>query len=235
MKNQKRWPRAILLDFYGTVVEEDWVPIASVCDQIATASADNVTSQQVLSQWGRLMGDMCLESHGANFRLQRDIERISLDATLRHFDVHLDSETLSRGLFEYWECPPIFPESRSVIAQCTVPVCLVSNIDNADLASAVKHHDLHFELIVTSEDCRAYKPRPEPFQKALSRLALAARDVLHVGDSLSADVQGAKALGIPVLWINRKNKPLPRTEMRPDYESSDLTGIVGALRKNDSA
>lgn len=234
MTNQTTWPRAILLDFYGTVVKEDDVAVASVCGQIAKASADNVSSEQVVSHWGRLMGKMCLESRGADFRLQREIERMSLEAALRHFGANLDSETLSRGLFEYWERPPIFPESKSVIAQCNVPVCLVTNIDNADLESALRHNALSFELIVTSEDCRAYKPRPEPFEKVLSLLGLSEREVLHVGDSLTADVQGAKALGIPVLWVDRRKRGCPRASQRPDYLSPDLTGILDVLKKYDA-
>jgi len=55
--------------------------------------------------------------------------------------------------------------------------------DNADLASALKHVRMSFDHVVTSEDCRAYKPRPEPFQRALRLLGLEAHEVLHVGDS----------------------------------------------------
>lgn len=43
MDSQKIWPRAILLDFYGTVVEEDDVPIAHICDEIAKGSSKTAT------------------------------------------------------------------------------------------------------------------------------------------------------------------------------------------------
>jgi FMN phosphatase YigB (HAD superfamily) len=103
---------------------------------------------------------------------------------------------------------------------------LVSNIDNEILNSALLNNQLSFDFIVTSEDCRAYKPRPELFDKALSLLNLTSKEVLHVGDSLGSDIQGAKAMGIPALWINRKNRPFPSViEKQPNHVSTNLKGI----------
>jgi FMN phosphatase YigB (HAD superfamily) len=117
-----------------------------------------------------------------------------------------------------------------VLAQCQVPLCLVSNIDNADLHSALRHNSLHFEWVVTSEDCRAYKPRKEMFERALSLLGVSPEEALNVGDSFSSDVRGAQFLGIPVLWINRRNRHLPDGSQAPDYVASDLTGLLNILQ-----
>ena len=197
MTKKATWPRAILLDFYGTVVEEDCAQIGYVCDEIARASSRAVTSKEVNSHWGHVFKDIGHKSHGRAFRTERELEQASLQATSQHFDADVDSKALTQTLYDYWTRPAIFPESRDVIAKCEAPICLVSNIDDADLASALKHNGLSFDLIVTSEGCRAYKPRPEMFRKALSLLDLSGEDVLHVGDSLSSDIRGARALGIP--------------------------------------
>ena len=227
MTNGATWPRAILLDFYGTVVEEySW---RNVCDGIARASSRTVTAEAVSSYWGRVFNEICVSSHGSAFKSERELVQASLESVSSHFNADLDSKALTQTLYDCWTRPPIFPESRDVIARCSVPVCLVSNIDNAVLASALRHNGLSFDLIVTSEDCRAYKPRPEMFRKALTLLSLLNRDVLHVGDSLSSDVRGARALDIPVLWINRKGRELPANREPPDYVSTDLTGILDIL------
>jgi 2-haloacid dehalogenase/putative hydrolase of the HAD superfamily len=115
-----------------------------------------------------------------------------------------------------------------------LPICLVSNIDNAELDSALRYNKLHFDLIVTSEDCRAYKPRREMFEKALLLLGLSREEVLHVGDSLGSDVRGAKAWGIPVLWLNRKNRPIPTGASAPDYITADLEGLLNILGQTNS-
>ena len=119
-----------------------------------------------------------------------------------------------------------------MLAELAVPVCLVTNIDNAELLSALRHTGLSFDEAVTSEDCRAYTPREEVFAKALSVLDMPPADVLHVGDSLGNDVQGAKRVGIPVLWINRKNQQPSTVGEVPDYTSTDLTGLLNTLNRS---
>jgi 2-haloalkanoic acid dehalogenase type II len=228
MDHEATWPRAILLDFYGTVVEEDYVPISTICDRVACASMQGVTSREVSSYWGRRFGQLCSQSHGGAFRSQREVEQISLQEVLQYFDADLDGDRLNQILHEYWMRPELFPESKSVIAQCSLPICLISNIDEADLRSALGHTGLSFDGIVTSDGCRAYKPRPEPFRTALSILGMSSGEVLHVGDSLGSDVRGAKDMGIPVLWVNRQNRRLPN-HARPDYMSADLNGLLTVL------
>jgi len=107
--------------------------------------------------------------------------------------------------------------------------------DNADLASALKHVRMSFDHVVTSEDCRAYKPRPEPFQRALRLLGLEAHEVLHVGDSVSGDVAGAKAMGMPALWINPKARPAPVGSAAPDYTAPSLAGLVEVIQGRGDA
>lgn len=173
---------------------------------------------------------MCLQSYGTAFQLLLELELASLRRVLSRFGADLDGDSLSQILYEYWSHPTLFPESTEVLARCTLPTCLVSNIDNAELESALRHTCVHLNLIVTSEDCRAYKPRGEIFQTALSRLGLAADEVLHVGDSLGSDVRGAKSQGISVLWINRKNRQVPCGEDAPDCMSVDLRGLLRVLQ-----
>jgi len=232
MKEKAKWPRAILLDFYGTVVEETGEPIARVCSEIVRVSPKSPTLEEVSSYWSRMFGEMCLNSYGDTFQCERMLEQASIQEVLTHFDVDMDSARLTQMLYDYWTRPMIFPESRSVLAECGVPICIVSNVDDADLASALSYTGLLFEMIVTSEGCRAYKPRPEMFEKALSLLEMSGDEVLHVGDSFNCDVRGAKTLEIPVLWINPKGKAVPDDSQQPDYVSADLTGILDILKSS---
>jgi 2-haloacid dehalogenase/putative hydrolase of the HAD superfamily len=231
MVNPSSWPRALLLDFYGTVVEEDDVQIGQICNRIAEASALAVTPTEVGSTWGRVFGRMCAESFHSTFRPQKELERLSLRVVLQQFECDLDPGPLSQGLYDYWSHPALFPESKEVLARCGVPICLVSNIDNAELQSALRHNSLDFDLIVTSEDCRAYKPRREMFDRALSLLSMSREEVIHVGDSLGSDVRGAKRVGIPVLWVNRKKRRAPGGADAPDYISTDLRGLLDILQR----
>ena len=227
--SQGNAPQAILLDFYGTVVEEDDAPIAQICQRIAEVSAIPALPAEIGARWGRIFADPCAESYGGCFRLLNALERCSLTCVLHEFECGLDPASLSEDLYAYWARPRLYPETREVLSRVSLPICLVSNADNAELQSALRYHGLRFGWIVTSEDCRAYKPRREMFERALSLLGLGPGQVLHVGDSLRSDVRGAKALGIPVLWINRKGKPVPYGADPPHYVASDLRGLSSLL------
>ena len=225
-----KWPRAILLDFYGTVVAEDDEPFRRICERVVAASRKRASASEVTAYYVQVYNDLCKGSYGPNYRLQKDIEKESLKRLVTQFEADLESEELAQRIIDYWSRPILYPEVRSVLARCRVPVCIVSNIDNAELFAAIEFHGLSFAAMVTSEDCRAYKPRPELFMKALSLLALSAEDVLHVGDSRNNDVRGAQAVGIPVLWVNRNGRIFPTGRKRPDYEAQDLTGILDLLK-----
>jgi len=220
------WPKGVLLDFYGTVVVEDSAVLVGVCEDIAWVGGSGVCAGEVAEYWWGLFPGLIELSNGEAFLSQVEIEILSLERVLEHFQVDLDARELLVPVFEYWKNPALWPEAREVLAECEVPVCLVSNIDNFELSAALANLDLHFDMVVTSEECKAYKPHLAPFLRALELLGLEPHEVLHVGDSLSSDVRGAQALGIPVMWINRNGRDLPDGYL-PEYVSRDLSGILG--------
>lgn len=226
---RERWPQALLLDFYGTVVHEDHAILAAICDQVAAASPLGAAAAEVSACWGGLYRGLCATSYGHAFRTQRELEQRSLQDVLERFQAELDAEAVSQPLYDYWTRPTLCAESREVLAGCDVPICLVSNIDDADLRSALAHNDLDFEHTVTSQVCRAYKPRGEMFARALSLLDVRPAQALHVGDSLGSDVRGARAAGIPALWVNRSGRKVPLGSEAPDWVSSDLRGLLEIL------
>jgi len=60
------------------------------------------------------------------------------------------------------------------------------------------------DALVISDAVGIRKPRPEIFEAVLAELGVAPEEALHVGDSLSADIGGAAALGIRTAWITRR-------------------------------
>ena len=150
-----------------------------------------------------------VDSYGETFRTQRNIEQESLAKTIEYFKSTADAEELSNEMFEYWQKPPIFPESKQFLAECPVPVYIVSNIDTCDINVAIAYHGLTPAGVFTSQDALSYKPRKELFEYALKLTGLQPEDVIHIGDSLSSDVKGASSLGIDTIWVNRGNREVP--------------------------
>jgi 2-haloacid dehalogenase len=64
-----------------------------------------------------------------------------------------------------------------------------------------------FDVVVTAEAAGAYKPRPEPYLLALEQLGVEPARALFVAGS-PADIDGARGVGMDVVWHNRRQLPL---------------------------
>ena len=214
--------RGLLLDFYGTVVEEDDALIATAAQEIAVAADRAATPTEVSRVWGRHFADGCARAHGPGFRSQRSIELAAIAETVARFGAAaIDVDTIADRLFEQWTRPAILPDAARFLDRLDLPVVVVSNIDRPDLEAAIAHGGLagRFDAVVASSDVRAYKPRPEPFAAGVAALRRLGRrrgvsierpgvEVLHVGDSRTADVDGANRYGLPVAYVDRRGRPV---------------------------
>jgi putative hydrolase of the HAD superfamily len=61
-----------------------------------------------------------------------------------------------------------------------------------------------FEVIISSAALGVRKPNPKIFQVALERMRLPPEKVAMVGDTLGADILGARNAGIFSIWIKRR-------------------------------
>jgi FMN phosphatase YigB (HAD superfamily) len=110
---------------------------------------------------------------------------------------------------------------------------LCSNFSDTATAMAVLSDAAflpHLRSVVVSEELGIRKPRPEIFEAVAEGLGLEPREILHVGDSLSADVAGASAVGMRTVWLTRRIRE-PEAELarhagpRPDFALDDLRDL----------
>src|SRR3990172_2434882 len=74
-----------------------------------------------------------------------------------------------------------------------------------------------FEHVAVSCDVGYMKPHPRLFQYALEQMGVAAEESVMVGDSLRADVEGAKTLGMVAVWRRPPaGEPLEATTDKPE-------------------
>jgi HAD superfamily hydrolase (TIGR01549 family) len=122
-----------------------------------------------------------------------------------------------------------------------VRIGLCSNFSHSETALRIlEESDLrrHFDAVVISEAVGIRKPRAEIFAAILDRLAVAPGEVLHVGDSLRADVDGAAACGISSVWITRRVSDADRrlrehAGAKPDFVIRDLAEVSSLLDRRD--
>jgi 2-haloacid dehalogenase len=217
--------KGLLLDFYGTVVEEDDEVVASICARAAESQPGLVSAEQVSAAWWRAFRAGMMTPP---FRTQREITVASLAAVLSEHRCDADAAALCEEQFRFWQTAPLRPGTRAFLDRIELPVCIASNVDRADLEAVLAFHGLSFPAVVTSEDAGAYKPSPLIFQRALALLGLPPDEVLHVGDSLHADVAGARAAGIAAVWVNRRGRPVP-DGLDPALVIGNLTDLTARL------
>ncbi len=89
-------------------------------------------------------------------------------------------------------------------------VVVVSNWD-ASLPAALASAGLValIDAVLTSAEAGVAKPDVAIFERALAVAGVGPEAALHVGDSLAADVAGARAAGISAVWCNRTGRPVP--------------------------
>ncbi|GAA3404044.1 HAD family hydrolase [Paenibacillus hodogayensis] len=221
--------KAIFLDFYGTLVHEDDAIIPLICEQIKAGSGCDCDVKDIGTFWWKAFSTKVRDSFGDSFKSQRAIGMGSLEETIRHFRSEAIAEEIIQPQFDHWMRPSIYDDTFAFLKAFEgVPLYILSNIDTADLESAICHHNLSVTDWITSEEAKSYKPRPDMFLEALGRYHLLPDDVIHIGDSFTNDVRGASPLGIKTVWLNRLDKRQPEAGSA-DYVCKDLSSAKQVL------
>jgi putative hydrolase of the HAD superfamily len=212
--------RALLFDAAGTLIEPA-EPVAAVYARHAAGFGLNLEAAVVRQAFGHAFGssgepDWSLhpEGDGAERAWWRQVVGLTLGrAAGRSLPEELVDDCFE-ALFAHYESPSawrVFPEAGEVLGQARhegFRVAVVSNFDRR-LHRILDGWGMEFEFVLTSADARCRKPDPSIFRQALERLDMRPDEVLHAGDSASADGAGARAAGIEPYLLER-----PRNDLR---------------------
>jgi putative hydrolase of the HAD superfamily len=102
-------------------------------------------------------------------------------------------------------------------------VGLLSNTAR-DLESFVAHHGLEVDAVLTSRVHGKTKPHEAIFRRMLELLEVAPGEAVMVGDSIEDDVDGARAVGMGAVLLDRDGR-------HPEIADrlTDLRGLAAAL------
>jgi len=122
-----------------------------------------------------------------------------------------------------------FPDTNPALERLRragIRLGILSNVDDDLLAETRKHFTVDFDLIVTAQQVRSYKPAHRHFVEARKRIGNARW--LHAAQSNLHDIVPANQLGIPNAWINRHGESaLPGGH--PTFEFGNLTQLADAM------
>lgn len=188
---------ALTFDCYGTLI--DWqhgitdamLPLLEKLGRPAQADA-----------LIRRFGEIERTKQEGKYRSYRDVlgavSRELLGAGAGDIDCGVLAESIAR-----W---PAFPDTVESLERLKkrYRLGIVSNVDRRlfEVATLPKL-GVEFDVIVTAEDVRSYKPRPKHFREAKKRLKLDFDKILHVAESRFHDIEPANTLGMSSVHVDR--------------------------------
>lgn len=224
---------ALTFDMYGTLI--DWEPhILGFLQAWARRNAIQATDDELLEQFDRA------RAHYQQLRpalLYPDVLRASYAYICTHWRAPIDpgEQAAFADSVSTWEPFPDAAEGLSYLKQF-YSIGALSNIDERSLAHSIAKLGITLDLVVTAERVGAYKPSLAHFVTAISELGgmgVGHTRLLHIGQSLRADIRPCNKLGIKTVWLNRDRRSLGlhghgATLAVPDLTFATLEELVTA-------
>jgi HAD superfamily hydrolase (TIGR01662 family) len=233
----------ILFDLGGTLMHsrEDWAPVYERADQILSNK---------LGQY-----DIELDGHTFRARLhqyyeqrEKDLQETTYHFVLRELLKDLGyaeiAESILRSALDAmysitqknWVLEDDALETIQKLKSKNYKLGIFSNAgDDKDVQELIENFGVrpHFDFVLTSAACFYRKPHPRTFEIALAQWSVSPEDAAMIGDSLQADIFGAKNLNMRTIWIKRRAQFNEEEELRiqPDFSLPNLNELFPTLEQ----
>jgi 2-haloacid dehalogenase/putative hydrolase of the HAD superfamily len=214
----------VTFDVYGTLI--DWEQ--GIVDAFATEAArDGFTIDR--DELVRNFHEIEREIEGGSYELYAEVLRRTAVEISKRVDWPLEP---SRSGFlpdsvQRW---PPFKETNAQLKKVVnkYQSGLISNIDDKLLGQTRRHIPHDFDLVVTAQQVRSYKPDLAHFTECARRMGTK-KGWVHVSASYYHDVEPAVKNKIPVIWVNRHKETLEPGQKKPTAEVKNLAEAVKLL------
>jgi 2-haloacid dehalogenase/putative hydrolase of the HAD superfamily len=217
-------PTFVTFDVYGTLI--DWEK--GIWDAFsAEADRDGFTieREEVIS----LFMEIQREIEGGSYELYAEVLRRTVVEIAKRLGWPLEP---SRSGFlpdsvQRWEP---FRETRVQLDKIAKKynVGLISNIDDKLLGQTRRHLQIDFDIVVTAQQVRSYKPDAAHFNECARRIG-GKKGWVHVASSYYHDIEPCVKAKIPVIWVNRHKETLDAGQRKPTAEVANLRDAAKLL------
>ena len=111
------------------------------------------------------------------------------EAFMKYVSIDANAEQMLRELHGRYKL--------GIVSNFAIPECVTKLLERHGLAG-------FFDVVVVSGAVNKRKPSVEIFRKALKHLDVDAEEAVFVGDTVDADIQGAKAAGMRTIYVERR-------------------------------
>ncbi|SRR5581483_2976334 len=195
--------QAVTFDAGGTLIKP-WPSVGHVYAGVAARHGVKAEPAVLNRQFGAAWRNL------KNFNHEREQWAALVDASFAGCTDQPPSTTFFNEIYDRFTEPDawhIFEDvlpTLNALAARGLNLGIISNWDDR-LGPLLERLGLrkYFEAVIISCDVGFTKPSPVIFEHATRKMGVAPEFILHVGDSRSADVEGAKTAGYEALLLER--------------------------------
>ena len=205
----------ITFDCYGTLI--DWEH--GIRSAFAVGGLDDRAALKLYAEI-----EPVVESE--TYRSYRDVLTETASRVARRLGSPLERPGVLAESLPSWRPFPDTNPALERLRAAGIRLGILSNVDDALLAETQKHFTVDFDLIITAQQVRSYKPGHAHFVAARERIGKT--PWLHAAQSNLHDIVPANELGIDNAWINRRHQK-PLQGGKPTFEFANLTELAEEL------
>jgi 2-haloacid dehalogenase len=165
-------------------------------------------------------------------RLYRDVLETALRRAARDLGIRITDEQAT-ALPRNWGRLPVSPDVEPELAALRASgfrLAVLTNCDNDLFAETQKSFAQPFDLVVTAEDAKDYKPALTHFRRFLRLSGVELGHWVHVACSFFHDIGPAKEMGIRRVWVDRdRTGEDPATASIRLFDARGLAAAVTGL------
>lgn len=221
----------VVFDILGTMVDEP-DGLRTALRDVAPAR-DEAAADQLLAVWHEHVDQQ--RQHIAQgtraYANSATLDREAAQRVAEHVGLS-DAPAIERLAASGQRLAP-WDDSAAGLARLTqrFPVLGLSNASRATLLRLNAYAGLHWHLVLSAEEARAYKPAPEVYQLALDAAGCPPERMLMVA-AHAWDLRGAQALGMRTAYVERPiGEPPTRTDTF-DWHANNLDDLVSQLTRD---
>jgi HAD superfamily hydrolase (TIGR01549 family) len=201
----------VLLDFGGTLASGglEWDPYHISIRNYLIIQGYNIAMRKLKKDLHRALSDLN--------RIRATGKEQTFEEVYSNFlgklGILYDDEMLEwlHGNFKVYYKTSFFPCVEELLQELSskYKVAMVSNTmsDQPKILLKEANLDKYFDLLICSRDLGVRKPNPEIFRIVLDKIDSTPSETVHIGDSVEADMYGARDSGITGIWIKTPNQP----------------------------
>lgn len=197
--------KGLFVDYTGTLMQEE-SPYAIQMARMVVEHSDLSSVREVLSLWWKMIKELEDRSYLDSYMTEDEILLAGFAALERDHGLSADRDAFVSLAHQFWSKSPAFEDVKPFFHGCSLPIYIITNNGAEYVEVFLRDNGLRCDGIICGDMVRAYKPHREIFERALQISGLHPGEVMHIGDSVVSDVNGALSAGITPCLLDRKRQ-----------------------------